>query len=186
MGWLVRVSDYDSRRRAIALPRDDLDLAIDAVDDVEGTLEYLALVLGDGAIFAFGKHDAGEGADRFLDDVAARRNHRPGGVRQGLAALVADQLQGDAPRAMGDDHVGQLAGLNADIRAHHGIGVAVIGNDVVGALRQQRDIAGGDARHQRGALADFKLAALVDRERNLVLRNFAGADAAFDAQAARW
>src|SRR5471030_2036035 len=50
--------------------RDDLDLAIDAVDDVEGSLEHLALVLGDGAVFAFRQHDAGECADRFLDDVA--------------------------------------------------------------------------------------------------------------------
>src|SRR6202045_2377316 len=57
--------------------RDDLDLPVDAVDDVERTLVHLAFVLGDGAIFPFGQNDAGESADRFLDDVAARRNHRP-------------------------------------------------------------------------------------------------------------
>ena len=73
--------------------RDDLDLAIDAVDDVEGTLVHLALVLGDGAIFAFGQHNAGECADRFLDDVAAGRQYRPGGIGERLAAFVAHQLE---------------------------------------------------------------------------------------------
>ena len=83
---------------------------------------------------------------------------------------------------MRDGHVGQLAGLNADIRADHGIRVAIIGSDVVGAFRQQRDISRGDVWQQRSALAYFKLAALVDRERDLVLRDLAGADAPFDAQ----
>ena len=40
------------------LTRDDLDFAVDAVDDVEGSLEHLALVLGDGAVFAFGQDHA--------------------------------------------------------------------------------------------------------------------------------
>ena len=75
--------------------RHDLDLAIDAVDDVEGTLEHLAFVLGDRAILAFGEHDAREGADRFLDDVAAGGQHRPGGVGERLAAPVADELERD-------------------------------------------------------------------------------------------
>ena len=86
---------------------------------------------------------------------------------------------------MGDDHVGQFAGLDANVRAHHRIGVAVIGDDVVGSLRQQHDIAGRHDRHQRRALAHFKLAALEDAERNLVLRNLGTADAAFNSQAAR-
>src|ERR1700683_2241286 len=101
------------------LMRDHLDLPVDAVDDVERALVHLALVLGDGAVFAFGQDHAWEGADRFLDDVAARRNHRPGGIGQRLAALVADELQRNDRRAVGDDDVGQLAGADADIRAHH-------------------------------------------------------------------
>ena len=49
-----------------------------------------------------------------------------------------------------------------------------------------RDIAGGDAgQHGRTLGAAFELAALVERERNLVRRNLAGADAAFDAQPTR-
>ena len=84
----------------------------------------------------------------------------------------------------GDHHVGQLARRHADVGAHHRVGVAIVGDDVIGALRQQHDVAGRDVRHQRGAVAAFELAALVDRERNLVLRNLAGADAAFDAQPA--
>src|SRR5664279_1404844 len=93
------VQPHGSRRRkrvssprGAGLARDDLDLAVDTVDDVERALEHLALVLGDGAIFAFGQYDAGKSADRFLDDVAARRDHGPCGVGQRLAALVADQL----------------------------------------------------------------------------------------------
>ncbi len=46
----------------------------------------LALVAGDGAVFALGQNHAREGADRFLDDVAAGREHRPGGVGERLAA----------------------------------------------------------------------------------------------------
>ena len=129
--------------------RDDLDLAVDAVDDVEGTLEHLAFVLGDGAVFALGQHDARKRADQFLDDVAARRDHRPRGVGERLAAPVADEFQRDDRRAVADGHVRQLAGLDADVGAHHRIGVAIVGDDVVGPLRQQRDIAGGDVGHQR-------------------------------------
>ena len=66
--------------------RHDLDFAVDAVDDVERALEHLALVLGDRTILAFGEHDARERADRFLDHVAARRDHRPRGVGERLAA----------------------------------------------------------------------------------------------------
>src|ERR1700741_5344651 len=89
-----------------ALPRDHLDLAIDAVDDVEGALIDLALVLGDRAVFAFGEHHLREGANRFLDDVAARRDHRPGGVGKRLAALVGNELQRDDGGAVGDSDVG--------------------------------------------------------------------------------
>ena len=46
--------------------------------------------------------------------------------------------------AVRDDHVGQLAGLHADIRTHHRIGVAVVGDDIIGALGHQHDVAGGD------------------------------------------
>src|SRR5271166_1344757 len=100
MRWLSPVSNYDSGSTPWApakrrLAGDDLHLAVDAVDDVERTLEHLALVLGDDTVFAFGQHDAREGADRFLDDVAAGGDHRPGRVRQRLAAPVADQLQRD-------------------------------------------------------------------------------------------
>jgi CubicO group peptidase (beta-lactamase class C family) len=164
--------------------RNHFNLAVDAVDDVEGSLKDLAFVLGDGAVFAFGQHDARECADRFLDDVAARRDHRPGGVGERFAAAIADQFQRDDGGAVGDDDVGQLAGLNADVGAHHRIGIAIVRYDVVGALLQQRDVAAGDVRQQRRTFATFKLAALVNRERNLVRRNLAGADPAFDAQAA--
>src|SRR3954452_22325961 len=64
--------------------RDDLDFAIDAVDDVEGTLEHLAFILGNGAVFTFRQHDARECADGFLDHVATRRDYRPGGVGKRL------------------------------------------------------------------------------------------------------
>src|SRR5260370_40739408 len=97
-----RLPEEPSSPSGLMSVRDDLDLAVDAVDHVERTLVHLALVLGDGAIFPFGQNDAGESADRFLDDDAARRNHRPCGVRQRLAAAVADQLHRDALRAMGE------------------------------------------------------------------------------------
>src|SRR5260370_41042947 len=45
---------YTGKRSA----RDDLDFAVDAVDDVEGPLEHLALVPADGAAFAFRQHHA--------------------------------------------------------------------------------------------------------------------------------
>src|SRR3954468_10482510 len=93
---------------AQALPRDDLDFAVDAVDDIEAALVDLALVLGDGAVFAFGEHDAGKGADRFLDDVAARGQYRPGGVGERLAAPVADELERDDGSAVVDGDVGEL------------------------------------------------------------------------------
>src|SRR4051812_37000723 len=146
------------------LTRHYLNLAVDAVDDVEGTLEHLAFVLGDGAIFAFGQDHAREGADGFLDDVTARRDHRPGGVGQRLAALVADQFQSDHRGAVRDDDVGQLAGLHADVGTHHRIRVAIVRHDVIGALLQQHHVAGGDVRQQRGALRRLELAALIDRE----------------------
>ena len=56
------------RQPILLLARDDLDLAVDAVDDVEGPLEHLAFVLGNRAVFAFGQHDARKRADRFLDE----------------------------------------------------------------------------------------------------------------------
>src|SRR5580658_1757715 len=96
--------------------RDDLDLAIDAVDDIEGAFVHLAFVLGDGPIFALGQYDTGKCADRFLDDVATRRDYRPCGVRQSLAAAVADKLEGDDGGAMGDDDIRELAGLHANVR----------------------------------------------------------------------
>src|SRR3954451_3032505 len=81
-----------SRQPIPLLARDDLDLAVDAVDDVEGPLEHLAFVLGNRAVFALRQHDARERTDRFLDNVAARRDHRPRGVGERLAAPVADEL----------------------------------------------------------------------------------------------
>src|SRR3954466_11656727 len=81
-----------SRQPIPLLARDDLDLAVDAVDDVEGPLEHLAFVLGNRAVFALRQHDARKRTDRFLDDVAARRDHRPRGVGERLAAPVADEL----------------------------------------------------------------------------------------------
>src|SRR4029077_14131542 len=75
-----KIAAKSKRVQVRFLMRHHLDLAVDAVDDVEGTLVDLAFVLGDGAVFAFRQHDLGEGADRFLDDVAAGRQHRPRGV----------------------------------------------------------------------------------------------------------
>ena len=66
--------------------RQDLDLAVDAGDDLEVALKGLALVARDDVIVALGKHDARECADRFLDHVAAGREHRPLGVGERFAA----------------------------------------------------------------------------------------------------
>src|ERR1700678_1896003 len=85
--------------------RDDLDLAVDTINNVEGSLVNLGFVLGDGSILDFRQYDAGECADRFLDDVAARRDHRPCGVGQRFTAAVADKLERDDGGAMGDDDI---------------------------------------------------------------------------------
>src|SRR6185503_14055445 len=79
--------DRGRRRMRLRLPslRQHLDVAVDARDHLELALEDLALVAGNGAIFAFGEDHAREGADRFLDRVAAGREHRPGGVGERLA-----------------------------------------------------------------------------------------------------
>jgi len=50
--------------------RDDLDFAHrPPLTTLKGRFVHLALVLGDGAIFAFRQHHARKCADRFLDDV---------------------------------------------------------------------------------------------------------------------
>src|SRR6185312_9436784 len=97
------------------LAGDHFDFAVDAVHDIERPLVDLALVLGDRTIFAFRQHDAGKCTDRLLDHVAAWRDHRPRGVGERLAALVGDELQRNDGRAMGDDDIGQLAGLHANV-----------------------------------------------------------------------
>jgi hypothetical protein len=64
-----RPREYASRLCALnsfhaaSLVRDDFDFAINAVDDVEGTLEYLAFILGNGAVFTLRQYDAGKRAN---------------------------------------------------------------------------------------------------------------------------
>jgi len=110
-------------------------------------------------IVAFRQHDARECANRLLDHVAAGREHRPLGVGERFAARVVDQLERDHRGAVRYDNVGQLARLDAHVRAHHGIAVPVVGNDVVRALGQQHHVAGHDVLRDRPAFSRVELAA---------------------------
>ena len=85
---------------------------------------------------------------------------------------------------MGDSDVGQLAGGNADVGAHHRIGVAVIRHDVIGALRHDHDVSGHDVLGDGATVAGLELTALVNVERNLPGGNRHIANAAFQPQAA--
>src|ERR1700758_468142 len=116
---------------ARALSRQNLDLAIEARLHLEVAVVDPAFTARDGDVVALLEHDPGKYADRFLDDVSARGENRPRGIRKGLATLLANQLEGDHGGAVMDRHVGQLTGLNANIGAHHGIAVAIVGDDII-------------------------------------------------------
>src|SRR5262245_22942362 len=72
-----------------------LNISVDSGDDLEFALVDFPFVARDGAVFTLGKNHARKGTDGFLDDVAARREHRPRGVGTRLAAAVAHQLERD-------------------------------------------------------------------------------------------
>src|SRR5262249_33850812 len=55
---------------------------------------------------------------------------------------------------------------------------------IIEALRNHRDVAGGDVLRDRRTFDRLELAAFVDIERDLAGRDLAGADAALDAQTA--
>ena len=63
-----------------------------------------------------------------------------------------------------DRRIGKLANLDADVGAHRRVGVAVIRDDVVGALRHQDDVAGHDRGGNGAFVARLELAALVKVE----------------------
>src|SRR5665213_1456531 len=149
---------------AARLMRRDFNVAIDAGHHFEFALVNLAFIAGDGAIFAFRQHHARERADRFLDHVAAGREHRPGRVGERLAALLVDQLERDDGGAMIDGNVGELAGLYADIGTHQRIGVAVIRDDVISAFRNDDHRASHHMLGDRAAVTGFELAAFIDVE----------------------
>src|SRR5262249_59209530 len=158
--------------------------AVDAGNDLEFALVDFAFVAGDGAIFALGKNHTRKGADRFFDDVTTRREHRPGSIGERLAAFVADQLKRDRGSTVGHSDVGQLAGLHANVGAHDGIGIAIVRDDVVSALRHHDYVAGRDMLGDRTTIAGFELATFVHIERDLAGRNADVAHLAFDAQSA--
>ena len=164
--------------------RQHLDFAVDAVDDLEVALKGLAFVARDGAVVAFGEHHPRERADGFLDDVAARRQHGPLRVGERLAPGVVDQLERDDRGAMADDNVGELRRLNAHVGSHHGVAVAIVRDDVIGALGQQHDIARHDVLRDRATVAGVELAAGENVESNLSGRDADVTDAAFDANTA--
>src|SRR5580704_19181076 len=80
LGRTQRAENFGASARSARLPRQHLDLAVDAGDDLKVALIGLARVARDEVIIALGEHDAGKGADRFLDDVAAGGEHRPLGI----------------------------------------------------------------------------------------------------------
>src|SRR5262249_47745445 len=94
-----------------ASARDDLDLAVAAGHDAELALEGLVVVTRDRAIFALRQDHAREGADRFLDHVAAGREHRPLRVGAGFATTLVHELERDDGGAMIDRGIGELADL---------------------------------------------------------------------------
>src|SRR5215469_716981 len=122
-------------QRKKALPRQNLDLTIEARLHLEVAVVDLAFTAGDGDVVALLEHDPWKCTDRLLDDVAPRGENRPRGIGKGLAALLADQLEGNDGGAVMDRHVGQLAGLNGNVGAHHCIAVAIDGVDVIDTLR---------------------------------------------------
>src|SRR5262249_30426285 len=109
----------------------------------------------------------------------------PRGVGERFAAALAHELERHHRSAVVHRHVDELAGLHADVRAHHRIAVAVVGDDVVSALGEQYHVAGGDVLGNAPLLARLELAAGVDVEGNLPGGNLAVADASLKAGAAR-
>src|SRR6266849_4118143 len=168
------------------LPRHHLDLAVDPGDHLEIALVGAAFVASDGTIVAFGKHDAGKHAGRFLDDVAARCDYRPVGVGNRLSAAFPDQLEGDQRGTMTDRYIRELAGLHPDVGPHHRIGVTVIRNDVIVAFRHHHDVARQHALRQRRLEAGLELAALEDIEGDLAGGDPHVANAALELDAAGW
>src|SRR6478609_5710670 len=158
------------------LARQHLDVAVDAGNDLKFALVDLAFIAGNGAIFALGENHARKGANRFLDDVTTRRQHRPGRVGERLAAFVADQLERDRRSTVGHRDVGELAGLHANIGTHDGIGIAVIRHDVVSALRHHDDVSGRNMLGDGTTIAGFELAAFVDVKRDMAARDTDGAE----------
>src|ERR1051325_10137744 len=173
----IATFSIEYRRRSDAdgdtLAGQHFNFPVDAWFHLEFAVVGLALVAGDHRIFAFRQDHLGKGADRFLHDVAAWSQHRPLGICERLAAALIDQLEGDHGGAMVHDDVGQLAGLDPDIGAHRRVGVAVVGNDVIGAFGQQQHVGRADARGDRTLVLALELAAAIDIEGDLARRNTA-------------
>src|SRR5262245_66566116 len=99
MGPRFRGDDSDA---VAASARDDLDLAVDAVDHAELALVGAVVVARDRAVLALGQDYARERADRFLDDVATGGEHRPLGIGARFAAALVHELERDDRGAMVD------------------------------------------------------------------------------------
>src|SRR5215472_10592112 len=80
--------------RLLAVLRENFHVAIAARVDLEVTCIGLTTVTSDNAVQTLSERHRGEGADRFLHDIAARRQHAPSRVRQRLSPRRLDELQG--------------------------------------------------------------------------------------------
>src|SRR6185295_14149504 len=150
-----------------------LNLPVDAGFHFELAIEDFTLVPGNNRILAFCENHLGKGADRLLYHVAAGGQHRPASIGERLAALFVDQLERDDGGPVVDHHVGQPAGLHADVGAHGRVAVAVVRHDVIGPLGQQHHVRGGDALRDGALLAALELAAAEDIEVDLRRRDLA-------------
>ncbi|MGC2140443.1 MAG: hypothetical protein WA620_02560 [Methylovirgula sp.] len=164
---------------------EDLDVAILGRLDLKGRLKCPAVVPCDGDIFAFREDDGGERSDQLADHVAARRQNRERGIGERFAAGTADKLQRHDGGAMAQRRVGELAGLDAQVGAHHRVGrvgdpvraeradprgIEQGGDDVIGPFRQADDVARfGVGEDQLG----LRIAALGNIDRD---RQFGGID----------
>src|ERR1700722_10782669 len=100
----------------------NFDVAVHPCLDLERRLEDLGFVARDYDVLAFGEDERGKRADQLADDVAPRREHREGGVGEGLADGFIDELERQRRTAMADCDVDPLAGRDFYVGVDHRIG----------------------------------------------------------------
>src|SRR5690606_30904065 len=122
--------------------------------------------------------------DALLHELPVRRLDAPLRIGNGFAALARDELEADAAGGVRDRRLGELAGLDRDVGADRGVGVAVGGHDLVDAGVQADYDTGLRVGHDGGAVGELVAVVGIDIVGDGVRLGGVLAEKRSDAQAA--